>query len=217
MADSAVGIDPQQSDGCCGNVRLAEQHAVAPVEMFAPDINSRIEQSCQFVGIRCVCRDIASFETVAQRTTSRGFLVSKVRCAFEPGYDRLREAAECMTAAFGNTRSSCSLSAEPALAGQLSSRFGLIVQERNASFSLQQIQKLSDPQIIVQRGFLHFRDRACIFFCNSSRIRSVAVSLKRNDRNSSATCRLKVLRLGSTTSSRMSASVSARDEIMSEC
>lgn len=66
MADSAFRIDLQQSDGCRGNVRLAEQHAVAPVEMFAPDINSRIEQSCEFVGIRNVCRDIASFETVAQ-------------------------------------------------------------------------------------------------------------------------------------------------------
>ena len=67
MADSAVRIDPQQSDGCCGNVRLADQHAVAPVEMFAPDINSWIEQSRQFASIRSVRRNIASFETVAQR------------------------------------------------------------------------------------------------------------------------------------------------------
>ena len=71
MADSAFRIDLQQSDGCCGNVRLAEQHAVAPAEMFAPDINSRIEQSCEFVGIRSVCRDIASFETVAEQANAK--------------------------------------------------------------------------------------------------------------------------------------------------
>jgi len=67
-----------------------------------------------------------------------------------------------MTAAFGNTRNSCWLAVELALAGQLSSRLGLSVQERNASFRLQQIQELSHPQIIVQRRFLHFGDRTGI-------------------------------------------------------